>query len=94
MAAQIACAAGGWRPDPLRAAIGKLNASEAVTPVAAIAHAVHGAIGITEEYPLHRYTRALWAQRDADRAEREWSARIGATAVALDEDVLWDQLTG
>lgn len=76
------------------ASAARVEAARMATLVAASTHQLHGAIGITEEYPLHRYTRALWAQRDADRAEREWSARIGATAVALDEDVLWDQLTG
>ncbi|WP_423739669.1 acyl-CoA dehydrogenase family protein [Cupriavidus basilensis] len=77
MAAQIACAGGGWRPDPLRAAIGKLNASEAVTPVAAIAHAVHGAIGITEEYDLQIYTRRLHAWRLADGSQTYWARVVG-----------------
>jgi len=77
MAAQIACAAGGWQPDPLRAAIGKLNASEAVTPVAAIAHAVHGAIGITEEYDLQIYTRRLHAWRLADGSQAYWARVVG-----------------
>ncbi|MGO4157195.1 acyl-CoA dehydrogenase family protein [Cupriavidus sp. YAF13] len=77
MAAQIACAGGGWRPDPLRAAIGKLNASEAVTPVAAIAHAVHGAIGITEEYDLQIYTRRLHAWQLADGSQTYWARVVG-----------------
>ena len=83
MAAQIACAAGGWRPDPLRAAIGKLNASEAVTPVAAIAHAVHGAIGITEEYDLQLYTRRLHAWRLADGSETYWGRVVGELVCGL-----------
>ncbi len=77
MAAQIACAGTGWLPDPLRAAIGKLNASEAVTPVAAIAHAVHGAIGITAEYDLQIYTRRLHAWRLADGSEHYWGRVVG-----------------
>ncbi|MGO4331035.1 acyl-CoA dehydrogenase family protein [Cupriavidus sp. M-11] len=90
MAAQLACAGGGqdnaWRPDPLRAAIGKLNASEAVTPVAAIAHAVHGAIGITEEYDLQLYTRRLHAWRLADGTETYWGRVVGEAVCAAPGD--------
>jgi len=86
MAAQLACAGGGrfnaWQPDPLRAAIGKLNASEAVTPVTAIAHAVHGAIGITAEYDLQLYTRRLHAWRLADGSETYWGRVVGEAVCA------------
>jgi acyl-CoA dehydrogenase len=54
---------------------------------------LHGAVGITREYALHRYTRQLWAQRDADQSEYEWTRRLGAMATAVDEATLWDQLT-
>lgn len=77
MAAQLACHADGTLPDPIRVAVGKLRASEAVTPVAAIAHAVHGAIGITEEYDLQLYTRRLHAWRVADGAEPWWARWLG-----------------
>lgn len=77
MAAQIACASDGWQPERMRAAIGKLNASEAVTPVTSMAHAVHGAIGVTEEYDLQLYTRRLHAWRLADGSERFWAREIG-----------------
>lgn len=80
MAAQIACASGDAWPDRMRAAIGKLNASEAVTPVTSIAHAVHGAIGITEEYDLQLFTRRLHAWRLADGSERFWAREIGEAA--------------
>ncbi len=82
LAAQIACEGGGSEPDPVRAAIGKLRASDAVTPVAAIAHAVHGAIGITEEFDLQLYTRRLHAWRVADGSERWWSRMLGELVCA------------
>ena len=82
VAAQLACDSGTGTPDRLRAAIGKLRASEAVTPVAAIAHAVHGAIGITEEYDLQLYTRRLHAWRMADGSERWWSRVLGEAVCA------------
>lgn len=82
LAAQIACQGPGSTPDPVRAAIGKLRASDAVTPVAAIAHAVHGAIGITEEFDLQLYTRRLHAWRVADGSERWWSRVLGELVCA------------
>ncbi|MEM5431472.1 acyl-CoA dehydrogenase [Cupriavidus oxalaticus] len=85
VAAQLACDSTTGQPDRLRAAIGKLRASDAVTPVAAIAHAVHGAIGITEEYDLQLYTRRLHAWRVADGSERWWSRVLGE-AVYADTD--------
>ncbi len=84
MAAQIACCAQGWQPDRMQAAIGKFNVSEAVTPVTSIAHAVHGAIGITAEYDLQCYTRRLHAWRMADGSERYWAREIGAVACQSD----------
>jgi len=80
MAAQVACASADAWPDPIRVAIGKLNASDAVATVTAIAHAVHGAIGITEEYDLQLLTRRLHAWRLADGSERYWAREIGAAA--------------
>jgi alkylation response protein AidB-like acyl-CoA dehydrogenase len=47
-AARIGCAGASIRPDPLLAAVAKLRACKAAAQVAAIAHAVHGAIGVTE----------------------------------------------
>lgn len=85
VAAQLACDSDGATPDRLRAAIGKLRASDAVTPVAAIAHAVHGAIGITEEYDLQLYTRRLHAWRVADGSERWWSRVLGEAVCACPE---------
>jgi alkylation response protein AidB-like acyl-CoA dehydrogenase len=52
MAAQIGCASDGFAPHPLRAAVAKARGSEAAEKVVAIAHAVHGAIGVTELAPL------------------------------------------
>ncbi|AQV97082.1 acyl-CoA dehydrogenase [Cupriavidus necator] len=82
VAAQLACDSSTGTPERLRTAIGKLRASDAVTPVAAIAHAVHGAIGITEEYDLQLYTRRLHAWRVADGSERWWSRVLGEQVCA------------
>ncbi|RTZ41708.1 acyl-CoA dehydrogenase [Candidimonas sp. SYP-B2681] len=77
MAAQLACSGRGWAPTLMRAAIGKSRCSEAAVPIADIGHAVHGAIGITEEYDLQLYTRRLREWRLAAGTETYWYNQIG-----------------
>lgn len=84
MAAQLACLSDTWQPHAMRAAIGKCQASESVTMATAIAHAVHGAIGITEEYDLQLYSRRLHAWRTAHGSERYWGRVIGTAACEAD----------
>lgn len=69
MAARMGCTGTVDAPDTLRALNAKLACSDAAERVVAIAHAVHGAIGITEEYALGIHARRL----------HEWRA-TGATA--------------
>lgn len=84
-AARIATAAafraGTAQPGLLPAAIAKARASEAAALVAATAHAVHGAIGITEEYDLQLYTRRLHAWRLAHGSEAHWHGVVGAAVL-------------
>lgn len=77
MAAQLACQAAAWFPQPLLAAVGKSRSSEAAATIADIGHAVHGAIGVTEEYDLQLYTRRLREWRLCGGAETYWASRIG-----------------
>jgi alkylation response protein AidB-like acyl-CoA dehydrogenase len=82
MAARIGCAGAGHLPGELQAAVAKARTSEAAVAVASIAHAVQGAMGITEEGDLQLYTRRLHEWRLADGAERHWNARIGEALLA------------
>ena len=82
MAVRMACATGAITAEPLAAAVAKARTSEAVVPVASIAHAVHGAIGITQEFDLQLLTRRLHAWRVAAGSESYWNARIGAALLA------------
>lgn len=82
MAARMACATSGITADPLACAVAKARTSEAAVPVAAIAHAVHGAIGITEEFDLQLLTRRLYAWRVAAGSESYWNERIGRALLA------------
>jgi acyl-CoA dehydrogenase len=74
-------------------ATARIVCASTATAVARGAHQLHGALGVTLEYPLHRYSTALWAWRDADMSELAWSQRFGAAARTSGEDVLWDELT-
>ncbi|WP_313622617.1 acyl-CoA dehydrogenase family protein [Achromobacter sp.] len=88
MAAQLAFQGEDGLPRPLLAALGKARASQAAPIVADIAHAVHGAIGITEEYDLQLYTRRLREWRLAGGSESHWHERIGGDAIASGGDAL------
>jgi alkylation response protein AidB-like acyl-CoA dehydrogenase len=95
-AVERACALllAGGPADPLPAvAAARVIAGRAATDTARIAHQLHGAIGVTAEYPLHRFTKRLWAWRDADTAECEWSALLGERAARGGEEALWQELT-
>ncbi len=81
MAARLGCAA-GLPPTTEAAAAAKLVASASVPLVTNIAHAVHGAIGISEEYNLQLFTRRLYEARLADGADGYWATLLGARHLA------------
>jgi acyl-CoA dehydrogenase len=73
-ATQLAFASDGF--DEPRTAIAKIRCGMAAANVAALAHQIHGAIGMTDEYPLSRYTRALADWRNASGGESIWATRL------------------
>jgi acyl-CoA dehydrogenase len=77
----------------LAAAIAKVRVGRSANTVAAIAHQLHGAIGVTDEYELHRFTRRLWAWRDEFGSEASWSAAIGRAIARQGAEELWPWLT-
>jgi alkylation response protein AidB-like acyl-CoA dehydrogenase len=68
---------GNLNPSLLAAASAKQVASAAVPRIVSIAHAVHGAIGITAEFDLQLYTRRLLEWRLADGSEDYWARLLG-----------------
>lgn len=64
------------------AATAKITTSSAAPRIAATAHAVHGAIGISEEYDLQLLTRRLHEWRMADGSEGYWSQVLGQQRLA------------
>ena len=77
MAAEAACASDDIVPHRLRAAVAKARAGEAAEKVVAIAHAVHGAIGVTAEYDLQLHTRRLHEWRTDYGSQLWWQAQLG-----------------
>jgi alkylation response protein AidB-like acyl-CoA dehydrogenase len=61
--------------------------------VSARAHQVHAAIGVTREHRLHRSTLRMWAYRDEDGTQRDWTLRLGRAVVRGGPDTLWELTT-
>lgn len=89
MAEQVASASvaarigmSGAHFDPARVALAKCRTSEASHQIVGIAHAVHGAIGATEEYDLQLYTRRLKEWQIAFGSESHWAVRLARARLA------------
>ncbi len=74
-------------------AVAKSVASIGAGVVAAHAHQVHGAVGMTEEHPLHHLTSRLWSWRQEWGSERRWAAVVGEEAILAGPDELWARVT-
>jgi acyl-CoA dehydrogenase len=94
VAAEVAAAAVDLDPAeswPLDAA--RIRIAEAAGTVAAIGHQVLGAIGFTDEHPLHRLTTRLWAWREEYGNHEIWSERLGSDLAEKDGLSLWHRIT-
>lgn len=74
-------------------AAAKLRANRAVGVVTAIAHQVHGAIGFTREYDLHRVTVPLMRWRGEHGNDAYWAQILGRRVAELGGRGLWESLT-
>lgn len=84
VSAQIAARTGmsGARFDLARVAAAKCRVNEAAHQVTAIAHAVHGAMGVTAEFDLQLYSRRIKQWQLAFGSETFWAERLGRVHVA------------
>lgn len=80
-------------PDEFAVGAAKVRCGEAASAVAALAHQVHGAIGVTQEHALNLFTRRLWSWRDEFGSEAFWSVRIGRRVCRAGADALWPLIT-
>jgi len=87
LAAEAAFRSDSATPPPMAAAMAKSRASEAAVLVSSIAHALHGAIGVTEEYDLQLLTRRLHEWRMAHGSEAFWNPIVGRAVLASDSSI-------
>jgi len=88
-AAAAALDAGGGAFEMMAA---KLRTNMAIHRGTAIAHQVHGAIGFTQDYPLHPLTRRLMGWRSEFGGDR-WAEVLGAVAMAEGGAGVWTDMT-
>ncbi len=74
-------------------AAAKLRANRAVGIVTSVAHQVHGAIGFTREYDLHRVTIPLMRWRGTHGNDAFWAERLGRQVAGFGGRGLWESLT-
>jgi acyl-CoA dehydrogenase len=71
----------------------KIQVGDAAGSVTKIAHQVHGAMGFTDEHPLHLNTRRLWSWRDEYGTESQWAEYLGGTVLEIGSANLWPMIT-
>jgi acyl-CoA dehydrogenase len=92
-AAAGACRAADRGEAEFEIASAKLRANRAVDVATSVGHQIHGAIGITREHALNRYTRRLWAWKSEFGNDRYWAQKLGGRVAARGADRLWSDLT-
>jgi acyl-CoA dehydrogenase len=90
LAAEQAARTGG----SFEIAAAKQLASRAALTSTRAAHQVHGAMGMTQEYRLHHFSRRLWAWRSEYGDEQRWAGRLGAAAARAGAENLYPTIAG
>lgn len=70
-------------------AAAKLIANQAATRATKACHQAHGAMGMTQEYPLHHLSRRLWSWRQEYGGEAEWAQWLGTSTMSQGADGLY-----
>lgn len=71
----------------------KLVANQTAARATKACHQAHGAMGMTQEYPLHQLSRRLWSWRKEYGSETRWRRVLGAQAVERGADGLYPLIT-
>ncbi len=71
----------------------KLLANQAAARATKASHQAHGAMGMTQEYPLHHLSRRLWSWRLEYGVEAECAGLLGAIATSQGADGLYPLIT-
>lgn len=92
-AASSACRAVDRGKGKFEIASAKRRANKAVDIATNVAHQIHGAIGITQEHALHKYTQRLWAWKSEYGNDRYWAEKLGGEIASHGADAFWPALT-
>ncbi len=92
-ASASACQAAALGDARFEIAAAKWRANCGAVASVDIAHQVHGAIGFTREYPLHRFSLQALKRRGEQGAEQYWAHWIGRFTLAARPLPLWHWLT-
>jgi len=86
MAAEVAAREATRGEAPFEIAAAKLIANQAAARATKACHQAHGAMGMTQEYPLHHFSRRLWSWRKEYGSDAHWSAVLGTMATGVGPD--------
>jgi len=73
-------------------AAAKATVGRAADEVTTHAHQIHGAIGMSQEYPLHHFTRRLWAWRQDWGSHQYWAQLLGRRVSEAGSHALWPSI--
>jgi acyl-CoA dehydrogenase len=73
----------------LEVAAAKIRCAEAARAGAAIAHQVHGAIALTVEHVLHRFTLRALSWSEDFGSDSYWAVELGNRVAMCGADLLW-----
>ena len=93
MAAEVAAREATRGDAPFEIAAAKLLANQAAARATKACHQAHGAMGMTQEYPLHHFSRRLWSWRKEYGSDAHWSAVLGDMATGVGADGLYPLIT-
>ncbi|MDO8733144.1 MAG: acyl-CoA dehydrogenase family protein [Actinomycetota bacterium] len=79
-------------PTVWNCAIAKSVASRAARRASADAHQVHGAMGMSQEYPLGSLTTRLWSWIEEGGRPEEWETWLGTQFMRQDQPQLWEAI--
>jgi acyl-CoA dehydrogenase len=93
MAADVAATAAEHGPATFEIAAAKVLAGHAAASATRAAHQAHGAIGMTQEYPLQHLSRRLWSWRHEYGDDTSWGTRLGRASASAGPGALYPSIT-
>ncbi len=93
MAAQVAARQAARGDGRFEIAAARSLANECASTATRQCHQAHGAMGMTQEYVLHHFSRRLWSWRSEWTHPGEWSLNVGRFAESVGAENLYPLIT-